>query len=77
MELWYKALKNTLPPEKYEVNALHTLMQQEVTGWRRCEKRQRCGEYGKQTCYEKIIKNDDGNDEDEFMDTDGSNLPFH
>ena len=69
MELWYKALKNTLPPEKYEVNALHTMMQQEIEGWQRMETKQRCGDYGVQICYEKT---DEG-----FMETKGIELPFH
>ena len=53
LELWEKALQNTGKPQKYESNLLHTIMQQEIDGWSRAEKRKRCGDYGLQICYEK------------------------
>ena len=68
-ELWEKALKNTNPPQMFELNGIHTIMQQEIEGWKRCEKRQRCGEYGRQTCYARIT--------DGFMSTEDNELPFH
>ena len=68
LELWEKALQNTGKPQKYESNLLHTIMQQEVTGWIRSEKRQRCGDYGLQICYEK---------EDKYVhEEDIGDLPF-
>lgn len=56
MELWEKALKNTGKPSKFESNLLHTIMQQEIDGWKRVEKRKRCGDYGLQICYEREDK---------------------
>ena len=53
LELWEKALQNTGKPQKYESNLLHTIMQQEIDGWSRAEKKKRCGDYGVQICYEK------------------------
>ena len=62
MELWEKALKNSGKPQKYESNMLHTIMQQEIDGWVRVDKKQRCEDYGVQICYErknKFINTDD------------------
>ncbi len=56
MELWEKALGNSGKPQKYESNLLHTIMQQEIAGWIRSEKKQRCGDYGVQICYEREDK---------------------
>ena len=68
MELWEKALGNTGKPQKYESNLLHTIMQQEIDGWKRLEKRYRCGDYGLQICYERTNL---------FIDTDKiGELPF-
>ena len=68
MELWEKALGNSGKPQKYESNLLHTIMQQEITGWIRSEKKQRCGDYGVQICYER---------EDKYIHTeDIGELPF-
>ena len=39
LELWEKALQNTGKPQKYESNLLHTIMQQEIDGWTRAEKK--------------------------------------
>lgn len=68
MELWEKALGNPGKPQKYESNLLHTIMQQEIDGWIRVEKKQKCGDYGVQYCYER---------ENKFIDTDKiEKLPF-
>lgn len=67
MELWEKALNNSGKPQKYESNLLHTIMQQEIDGWRRVEKRCRCGDYGLQICYERS---------DEFIEVKDITLPF-
>lgn len=67
MELWEKALNNSGKPQKYESNLLHTIMQQEIDGWRRVEKRCRCGDYGLQICYERT---------DEFIEAKDITLPF-
>lgn len=68
LELWEKALQNSGKPQKYESNLLHTIMQQEIEGWTRAEKRQRCGDYGLQICYEK---------EDKYVhEEDIGDLPF-
>lgn len=56
LELWEKALKNAGKPQKFESNLIHTIMQQEISGWERMEKRQRCEEYGRQICYERKNK---------------------
>ena len=53
LELWEKALGNPGKPQKYESNLLHTIMQQEIDGWARIDKRQRCGDYGLQICYKR------------------------
>lgn len=65
LELWEEALHNTGKPSKYESNLIHTIMQQEISGWTRSEKRQRCGDYGLQICYErnnKYIENVESSD---------------
>ena len=67
MELWEKALNNSGKPQKYESNLLHTIMQQEIDGWRRVEKRCRCGDYGLQICYERT---------NEFIEVKDITLPF-
>lgn len=67
MELWEKALNNSGKPQKYESNLLHTIMQQEIDGWKRAEQKQRCGDYGVQYCYERI---------NEYIDTENKDLPF-
>ena len=53
MELWEKALHNSNKPTKFESNMIHTIMQQEIRGWKRVEKRKRCEDYGLQICYER------------------------
>lgn len=55
-EIWEKALHNIGNPSRKECNDIHTLMQLEIVGWYKLDKRQRCGEYGKQTCYAKEQK---------------------
>lgn len=68
MELWEKALHNAGKPQKYESNLLHTIMQQEIDGWIRSDRKQRCGDYGVQICYERKNK---------YIDTsDIGELPF-
>lgn len=68
MELWEKALGNPGKPQKYESNLLHTIMQQEIDGWKRLEKRCRCEGYGLQICYERV---------NNFIDTENiGELPF-
>lgn len=68
LELWEKALHNSGKPQKYESNLIHTIMQQEIDGWIRVEKKQRCGDYGIQFCYKR---------ENEFLDTtQPTDLPF-
>ena len=67
MELWEKALNNSGKPQKYESNLLHTIMQQEIDGWRRIEKRCRCEGYGLQICYERV---------NEYIDESIKDLPF-
>lgn len=68
LELWEEALGNTGKPQKYESNLIHTIMQQEIEGWVRCEKKQRCEKYGVQFCYER---------ENKYIDTDNlKELPF-
>ena len=67
MELWEKALNNSGKPQKYESNLIHTIMQQEIDGWKRAEQKQRCGDYGVQYCYERI---------NEYIDTENKDLPF-
>lgn len=66
LELWEKALGYSGNPTRYDSNFIHTIMQQEIKGWVRADKRQRCGIYGLQVCYQKI-KN--------FTETD-EELPF-
>lgn len=66
LELWENALKNTGKPQRYEINQIHVLMDQNFPEWERLKKKQRCGDYGIQSCYER--KNMDEIDE--------SDLPF-
>lgn len=67
MELWEEALGNSGEPSRFETNGLHQMMQSEITGWIRCDKRQRCGKYGKQTCYERVS---------EWVEPSQEELPF-
>jgi hypothetical protein len=68
LELWEEALHNTGKPSKYESNLIHTIMQQEISGWTRSDKKQRCSDYGVQICYER---------EDKYIENvDDQDLPF-
>jgi predicted P-loop ATPase len=67
MELWEEALGNSGEPSRFETNGLHQMMQSEITGWIRCDKRQRCGKYGLQTCYERVS---------EWVEPSQEELPF-
>lgn len=67
-ELWSKALKNSGQAQKFEINSIHTIMQQEIKGWKRSNKKQRCGEYGPQVCYVR--------DKDNFLEANPEDLPF-
>ena len=69
LELWEKALGNPGKPQKYESNLIHTIMQQEIDGWIREEKKQRCEEYGIQYCYKRS---------NDFIEIDSNEkLPFN
>ena len=56
LEIWEKALKKTGSPQKYEINQIHMIMQLDIDGWVKCDKKRRCGDYGIQRCYEKDNK---------------------
>lgn len=73
LEIWEKALKNPGKPTKFENNELHTIMQVEIKGWHRADKRVKFEDYGKQYSYERINENID----DEFIDADNIELPFN
>lgn len=51
MELWEKALKNPGKPQKHEINQIHMIMAQDIDGWVREDRKQKCDEYGIQRCY--------------------------
>jgi hypothetical protein len=52
MMLWREALGHEFDdPKKQDVNRIHEIMKNNVTGWRTVGK-QRCGKYGVQRCYE-------------------------
>lgn len=63
LEIWEKALGNVGKPSRYESNLIHTILTQDIAGWVRLDKKQRCGEYGVQFCYvpelEKSIEDGD------------------
>lgn len=51
VELWEKALGESGKPQRYESNHIHNIMTQEISGWIRLDKKQRCKTYGVQYCY--------------------------
>lgn len=55
--LWKEALKHEFedPPRKI-INDLHEMMRNEITGWEYIG-RAKCGRYGVQRCYDRVIKN--------------------
>ena len=52
-ELWEKALGNFSKMERFEVTALHEIMEFQIDGWVLLEKRQRMPGYGLQKCYQR------------------------
>ncbi len=68
IELWENALGNSGNPSVYEINRIHSIMQDEIVGWERKTRKQKCGNYGVQRCYEKR--------KDGFIDVAGLENPF-
>lgn len=68
LEIWEKAMGMSGEPSRFETNNIHTIMQTEITGWEKDPKRQRCGEYGRQTCYKRITG--------DFIDAGNIKSPF-
>jgi hypothetical protein len=52
--IWDKAFKYLYTPlPKQEINRIHEIMKNSITGWRYVGKK-KCGDYGTQRCYERI-----------------------
>ena len=53
--IWDKAFKYLYTPiPKQEINRIHEIMKNQITGWRYVGKK-KCGTYGTQRCYERIL----------------------
>lgn len=69
-EIWDSALQENNSPTKRDSNEIAEIMRFSITGWKKCEKVQRCGAYGRQVCYERIEKA-----ARDFVDADESKVP--
>ena len=73
-EIWDVALQENGSPTKRDSNEIAEIMRFSITGWRKLEKMQRCGAYGRQMCYERIEKGTGGFISAEDADKD---IPFN
>ena len=53
LQIWREAFGNLYGmPQPKEINAIHDIMRNSIHGWHEEPKKQRCGAYGVQKCYE-------------------------
>ena len=53
IQIWREAFGNLYGmPQPKEINAIHDIMRNSIHGWHEEPKKQRCGAYGVQKCYE-------------------------
>jgi predicted P-loop ATPase len=73
IQIYREALGNTMGnPSHREINEIHTIMQNSITGWIKIEKKKRFGAWGPQWGYKRIKQR-----EDEFVKIDKDiDLPF-
>ena len=54
MMIWKEALGNVYTePKHQDINAIHEIMKNNITGWRACKGKVRCGKYGPQRSYDR------------------------
>ena len=54
MMIWKEALGNMyVEPRPQDINAIHEIMKNNITGWKSCKGKVRCGKYGVQRSYDK------------------------
>lgn len=60
LTIWEKCFKQDKSPDRKTTNEIHDIMKHKIKGWEKVSEKKRCGEYGVQRCYERVVDGGDG-----------------